>query len=151
MVVAMAMKATIPANRASSAPQAPSQGKAPAAVWEPAKPLTIYCRMRATELQDLLKRTRDGLRAVYGERLHAVWLHGSRATGEATEDSDIDVLVVLDRVERYWDEIKRTSRLVSEMSLEAQATLNVSFVSRDAWEGQASTFLQHVRETGVAA
>ena len=33
---------------------------------------------------------------IYGERLRGVYLYGSHARGEATEDSDVDVLIVLD-------------------------------------------------------
>jgi len=36
------------------------------------------------------------VRAVFGERLREVRLFGSYARGEANEDSDVDVLVVID-------------------------------------------------------
>jgi len=38
----------------------------------------------------------DRLRAIFGERLYAVRLFGSYARGEANEDSDVDVLVLID-------------------------------------------------------
>ena len=41
------------------------------------------------------------LRRELGGRLHAVWLYGSRARGEAPHpESDVDLLVVLDRRDR---------------------------------------------------
>ncbi len=47
------------------------------------------------------------LRRVYGDRLRSVLLFGSWARGDAHPESDIDLLVVLDRVESVWDELRR--------------------------------------------
>jgi predicted nucleotidyltransferase len=44
-----------------------------------------------------------GLRARFGPRLRAIRLFGSYARGEAHEDSDVDCLVLLDRVEAADD------------------------------------------------
>jgi predicted nucleotidyltransferase len=41
-----------------------------------------------------------------GARLKGVYLFGSYARGEAGEESDVDVLIVLDRVESYSQEIE---------------------------------------------
>jgi predicted nucleotidyltransferase len=45
-----------------------------------------------------LKDAKARLHAAFGERLVSVKLFGSYARGEATERSDVDVLVVLDEV-----------------------------------------------------
>ncbi len=43
----------------------------------------------------LLARIKACLQAVYGDRLRGVVLYGSEARGEATPDSDVDILVLL--------------------------------------------------------
>jgi len=43
----------------------------------------------------LLKRIRESLEEAFGERLKGIVLYGSEARGEATPDSDIDILVLL--------------------------------------------------------
>lgn len=43
----------------------------------------------------LLARIKARLQAVYGDRLRGVILYGSEARGEATPDSDVDILVLL--------------------------------------------------------
>jgi predicted nucleotidyltransferase len=55
--------------------------------------------MRSTTEQldtsTLLARIKSRLQAVYGDRLRGVVLYGSEARGEATPDSDVDIMVLL--------------------------------------------------------
>lgn len=52
------------------------------------------------EIRSWMDSLSGKLQAVFGSRLLFVGLQGSYGRGEATEDSDIDVVTVLDRVER---------------------------------------------------
>jgi|GEM_PF-4767554 len=57
-----------------------------------------------TEKEKLaLEELVDGLRGLYGDNLSRVILYGSKARGDATEDSDIDILVVLKKYESWSD------------------------------------------------
>lgn len=59
------------------------------------------------KLGNLLKQYVTQVEAVYGEHLKKVILYGSRARGDFQEDSDIDVMILVD-LERSelaeWDE-----------------------------------------------
>jgi hypothetical protein len=46
------------------------------------------------------------LRRLYGDRLRSVLLFGSWGRGDAHPESDIDLLVVLDRVDSVWEELR---------------------------------------------
>ena len=50
---------------------------------------------KAVDRLSLLKRLKTLLEPAFGSRLRGVVLYGSEARGEATPDSDIDVLVLL--------------------------------------------------------
>ena len=49
------------------------------------------------DTNSLLACIKSCLQAVYGDRLCGVVLYGSEARGEATPDSDVDILVLLTR------------------------------------------------------
>lgn len=59
----------------------------------------------------------DDLRRLYGDRLQRVLLFGSWARGDAHPESDIDLLVVLDRVESPWDELERMDDVLDRHSV----------------------------------
>ena len=69
-------------------------------------------------VKDLVSELKSRLLPLYGVHLKQVCLYGSHARGEAQQGSDIDVLIVLDRIERYGAEIDRTSELISDMSFQ---------------------------------
>ena len=48
------------------------------------------------ELKEILKRYVSDVRALYGERLCEVILYGSYARGDYREDSDIDIMILVD-------------------------------------------------------
>jgi len=102
-------------------------------------------------LRRILGKLRQGLRRTYGERLNGVYVFGSYARGEATPDSDLDVLIVLDRLDDYGEEINRTSHLISSLSLDCGTSLSRVFVSQSQWAEGQTAFLQNVREEAVPA
>ena len=48
-----------------------------------------------TNIRTILKKLKNELIQIYGERLDHIILYGSRARGDARDDSDIDILIVL--------------------------------------------------------
>lgn len=73
---------------------------------------------RALDPLDIVRRVAEELRDLYGKRLRSVVLFGSRARGDAHPESDIDVLVVLDRVESPWQELRRMDDVLWRHSFE---------------------------------
>lgn len=101
-------------------------------------------------IQDVLRRLKAELAATYGKRLKGVYLFGSHARGEADEESDIDVLIVLDRVDNHSQEIERTSEVISGLSLECNATISRVFAPEERWLTDQTMFFLNVREEAVA-
>lgn len=102
-------------------------------------------------IRGTLARLKQGLLELYGDRLKGVYLFGSYARGEADEESDIDILIVLDRVDNYSQEIDRTSELVSALSLLCDRSISRVFVSERRWQEDQTMFFLNVREEAVPA
>lgn len=104
-----------------------------------------------TSLHQLLTELRIGLAAIYGVRLRGVYLFGSHARKEANAESDVDVLVVLDRVEQYGREVFVTGPLISQLSLQFGMSISRVFVSQQDWADCHTPFLVNVREEAIPA
>ena len=59
----------------------------------------------------ILTRVRDALTAMYGDNIDRIVLFGSRARGDAREDSDYDVAVFLKDLPDRWEEMGRLADL----------------------------------------
>lgn len=104
-----------------------------------------------TAVQNLLEELRSGLKRLYGSRLKRVYLFGSHARGEATPESDVDVLIVLDRVDHYYTELKKTGSLASDLSIRYDVCISRVFISEEDWLRKKTPFLSNVREDAVPA
>lgn len=88
---------------------------------------------------------------MYGSRLKAVILFGSYARGDYDKNSDLDVMIVLDDYQRYWDELVRTSQLASDLSLEYGITISRTIMTDEQWRNADMPILRNVRAEGIAA
>ena len=66
----------------------------------------------AVDPAELAAAVAADLRGLYGERLVDVVMFGSRTRDDADPDSDLDLLVVLDRVDSPWDELRRMDEVL---------------------------------------
>ena len=106
--------------------------------------------MSIAQQTTVLTEFREELARLLGERFEAAYLFGSRARGDHRADSDLDVLVVVRGVVDYGDLIRRTSMLVSMLSLKYDAVISRAFVSKDRFERENSPFLMNIRREAVA-
>jgi uncharacterized protein len=115
-------------------------------------PEAIGLRVKTPEeVRAILLELRGRLEDLYGERLRGLYLFGSYARGEAEPGSDLDVLVVLDEVGSYWEEIERGGSITAELSLEHDVTISRIFVSGAEWNGGDTPLLRNVRREGRPA
>jgi uncharacterized protein len=73
----------------------------------------------------ILQRFRAALDTLYGNRIERVVLFGSRARGDAREDSDYDVAVFLKNLADRWQDIDRIVPVVTDILYEDGAFIHV--------------------------
>ena len=96
-------------------------------------------------------KLRDELRELYGARLQGVILYGSYARGTQTQQSDIDVAVILDGVVKPGLEIDRMNNAVTDLNLEYDTLISVYPVSSSDYRSRRSPLLINLRREGIAA
>jgi len=90
------------------------------------------------------------LREAYGERLRRVVLYGSHARGEATPESDVDVLVVLDGFEENrYRELKRTGTAWGDLLERYGLSLSFHLYTEKEYQTQGGPFMHNVHEEGI--
>lgn len=107
--------------------------------------------MTNLDLPGLLADLKKELEAIYAERLRGVYLYGSYARGEADDESDLDVLIVLDAIESYGADIDRTSHLVAGLSLDHRVSVSRVFVTESDWVNGETRFILNARREARAA
>ena len=96
----------------------------------------------------MLKRLRVALDNLYGERIERVVLFGSRARGDAGEDSDYDVAVFLRDVTDRWHELDRLADLRADFLEDAGVFIDAKPYPAGAYRDR-TTLMREIRREGV--
>ena len=102
-------------------------------------------------IEQLLSELKAGLAILYGNRLKGVYLFGSYARGDHDQESDLDILIILDDIVEFGTEIRRTGELASNLSLKYGISISRKFISEDRWLQGDSVLLRNVRAEAVEA
>jgi predicted nucleotidyltransferase len=72
------------------------------------------------------------LRKAYGEQIQQAYLFGSKARGDATVDSDIDLLVLVKQ--ETWALKDEISDLVADINLEYDLLVDLRVIGVERWQ-----------------
>ena len=86
----------------------------------------------------------------YGARLRRVVLYGSQARGDAHEESDVDILVVLDGPIRRYEEVKRLVDLSMELFDHYGRWVSFKVMPVIDFEDPGHPLMINVRREGIA-
>jgi len=89
-----------------------------------------------------------GFGAHYGGRLNSLFLFGSQSRGDATDESDVDVLVLLNGKVDALREIDDTLSFVTDVSLKYGTVVSCVFVSSEAYENDSNELLAGLKSEG---
>jgi len=109
--------------------------------------------MIATKQQaiEIAGKAREDFERIYGNRLRGIYLYGSAARDQLTPDSDIDIAVVLDNLTSRYAEIKRTSKIGSDLTLETSTLIMFFFVDETDFRNGRFSIHRAIKEEGIQA
>lgn len=103
------------------------------------------------DIEPILKEFREKAEKLYGKRLKSIILYGSCARGQATQDSDIDLAIVLKGDVAAGKEIDRLIDVITDINLSYGVLLSVYPVSEENYNSVNSPLLLNLRREGIPA
>ena len=97
----------------------------------------------------LLAEIKARLEAAHGVRLRGVVLYGSEARGTARDDSDIDLLVLLEGAIAFTDDLEANIRALYSLSLELGRPISPKPVDVGEYEADEYPLYQNAKREGV--
>lgn len=106
-----------------------------------------------SELQIVLKKVKTAAQQLYGDKLNQIILYGSYARGDNTDESDIDIMIILNC---DAEEIKNlrsiTAEMASDISLDQEVFLSILLRDKKNFENNLTIlpFYQNIAREGIA-
>ena len=101
------------------------------------------------QLSILLNELKASLVNLYGDRLFSLILFGSQARGEATPDSDIDVMAVLNDPVNVAEEIYRMSDISWHFMDKYGELISIIPTAKSAFLDAGISFIRVVKREGI--
>ena len=112
----------------------------------------IMEKIQDMDLRKMLLDLEEKLQRVYGNKLKAVILYGSVARGTATEESDIDIMVLVDgtaqELRTFEDQLSDVSTDISIKYFRVFSIIDISYQEYMRWVN-TSPFYRNVSKEGV--
>lgn len=112
----------------------------------------IMEKIQDMDLRKMLLELEEKLQRVYGNKLKAVILYGSVARGTATEESDIDIMVLIDgtaqELRTFEDQLSDVSTDISIKYFKVFSIIDISYQEYMRWVN-TSPFYRNVSKEGV--
>jgi predicted nucleotidyltransferase len=99
----------------------------------------------------LLRRVKVLLEAAFGNRLQGIVLYGSEARGEATPDSDIDILVLLAGPIALGKDLRTIIHILYPLQLEVERPIHAMPVDVEVYEAGEFALYRNAKREGILA
>ena len=104
------------------------------------------------ELNTIIYETQIGLKSIFGNNLERVMLYGSYARGDENEESDIDVMALVNLPKEQLAKYRRNvSDFSGTIDLEYGVLLSIKLQDKESFERYANVlpFFQNVAREGI--
>jgi predicted nucleotidyltransferase len=102
------------------------------------------------KIKRLVDQVKTHLHERYGQGIKKVIVYGSHARGEATKNSDVDVLVLVDQSLNPSEVRESVGDLLFDIILEEGEVISVIVIPEVFFETHSFPFMLNVRKEGTA-
>jgi len=101
------------------------------------------------EIKPILEEIKENLSNVYGDKIKSILLYGSFAKNQASEKSDVDILVVTsDELDSFVIR-ERLSEFLYDLFLEKGELVSLIVIPESTFASYRSPFLLNVKEEAI--
>ena len=101
------------------------------------------------QIKKILRDYKKVITKLYGERLNRMILYGSWARGEATEESDIDLLIALKGRVNNLKEISKMKDVIYDIELQNGIEISTILVSENQYKKNNMPVYLNIRNEGI--
>lgn len=101
------------------------------------------------KITQLVNQVKNHLIKRYGEKIREIILYGSHVRGEATKDSDTDILVLIDNSLEPFEVRRSLSDLLFDILLEEGEFISVMVLPEDFFKNYNYPFMLNVKKKGI--
>ncbi|HEX3047544.1 MAG TPA: nucleotidyltransferase domain-containing protein [Bacillota bacterium] len=101
------------------------------------------------QIQNILNETRSELLRIYPDRLKEMILFGSYARGDFTNESDIDLLLLLDQVNDICTERNKYQGIISRISLKYDTVISIIPIGLDDFSHKKTPLILNINKEGI--
>ena len=102
-----------------------------------------------SEVNEIVRIIKKYLLDLYGKKIKQVILYGSFARSEATEDSDVDILAVVDDELNLKKVEEDLNDLLFEILIEKGELVTVMAIKETTFNNYKSPLLLNIKEEGI--
>jgi len=101
------------------------------------------------QIQTILKETSVELKSLYSNRLKEIILFGSYARGDFMNESDIDLMVLLENINDIATESNKYRSLISRISLKYDTVISVIPFGFDEFHQKSTPLILNIKNEGI--
>lgn len=100
-------------------------------------------------IESILSDVKENLKKIYGRRLKKIILYGSYARGEATEGSDIDIIILLEGMKNSLSERDKFFDAIWQLDLKYDTIISIFPFDENQYRTRKLPIILNAKKEGI--
>lgn len=100
-------------------------------------------------IESVLSDVKENLKKIYGRRLKKIILYGSYARGEATEGSDIDIIILLEDMKNSLSERDKFFDAIWQLDLKYDTIISIFPFDENQYRTRKLPIILNAKKEGI--